>query len=97
MFIPYKQLSRRLHKRIEKWLNLQSLKAKLLLCWSYYILVVVTEKLDGRNFFFFCKKLMFWFCFVAAALLSTDSRQVWLLFAKGSYAMRGHTFIWPSD
>lgn len=63
MFIPYKQLSRRLHKRIEKWLNLQSLKAKLLLCWSYYILVVVTEKLDeGIFFFFFCKKLMFWFC-----------------------------------
>lgn len=62
MFIPYKQLSRRLHKRIEKWLNLQSLKAKLLLCWSYYILVVVTEKLDEGIFFFFCKKLMFWFC-----------------------------------
>lgn len=58
-----------------------------------YVLIVVTEKTDGKDGLFFHVSFHhFRSAVVAAALLSTDSSQIWLLFLKGSLMLRGDTF-----
>lgn len=72
-FIPFVQLSKRLCKRIEKRLNSQSCKAKLLLHMIEHVLVVIMgEKRSYERRFIFSKKatrVLFNHCFVQLSWL----------------------------
>lgn len=96
-FIPFVQLCKRLCKRIEKWLNLQSCKAKLLLHMIDYVLVVINGKDQWKDLFFqkgnscFVSSFLF-SCHGCSPFYQVTLASIWLLFLKGSFMMRGYTF-----